>query len=354
VNPYFSVTALFLLAATLCALPLLPSLIEFCRKSDVLPLKVVQQHAGEVAYFAHSFRTYIHAIQSALEQCSATGNTATGVMPDGAEFLVLGRGEDALTLPLSRPDGSCPFVLASSTALLLPPDMTFTRDIYANGRFIGGDRNRYRAVLAEKEAHIGSGSRVARWMHAGGQFIAEPECHLLGRVSSDSLIRLKTQSRFVRLNAPRIETGPSAPDASIGSLPRRTVDVASQRVLHNGDFVVNAGETFHGDLVVRGRLRICERAHVHGSVKSEKDMLLEAEVVVNGSVITERKMRIGAQCVLRGPIIAERTLYIATGTRCGSPEKQTTVSAQRIMVEEGVVVCGTIWAREQGRVMATV
>jgi cytoskeletal protein CcmA (bactofilin family) len=349
---HFSIVVLVVFTATVFLLPLLPSLIELCRKSDVLPLNVVPEYAGEIGYFAHSFRTYIHAIQPALKQCGATGSTATGIMPDGAEYLVLGRGEDALVLRLRGPDGSCPVVLASSTTLLLPPDITFSRDIYANSRFLSGRNNQFRAVLGEEEVHLSSGSRVLRWIHAGGDFVADSECQLLGRVSSDRSIRLESQCRFVRLHAPRIEIGASVGDMRIDVPPERTAHLAVERVLHHGDLVIPAGKTFHGDLVVRGELRICVGARIYGSIKCEKDLFLEPAVVVGGSVITERKMRVGARCLLHGPVIAERSLFLASRTRCGSPESETTVSAPRIAVEEGVLIFGTLWAREQGRVVA--
>jgi hypothetical protein len=52
-------------------------------------------------------------------------------------------------------------------------------------------------------------------------------------------------------------------------------------------------------------------------------------------------------------VVAERELAIASGVRCGTLEYPTTVSAPRIEVEEGVVVFGTLWAREHGQVVAS-
>ena len=63
-------------------------------------------------------------------------------------------------------------------------------------------------------------------------------------------------------------------------------------------------------------------------------------------------MRIGPRCAIHGPVIAERELAIAAGTRCGTLKHPTTVSAPHIEVEEGVVVFGTLWARERGQVVA--
>ena len=88
-------------------------------------------------------------------------------------------------------------------------------------------------------------------------------------------------------------------------------------------------------------------------MKSAKDLVLEDGVAVEGSLISARKMRIGPNCAIHGPVVAERELAVAAGTRCGSQEHPTTVSAPRIEVEEGVLVFGTLWAREYGRVVAS-
>jgi hypothetical protein len=42
-------------------------------------------------------------------------------------------------------------------------------------------------------------------------------------------------------------------------------------------------------------------------------------------------------------------MLIQKGTRCGTLQNPTTVSAPNIQVEEGVVVFGTLWARDQGQ-----
>jgi hypothetical protein len=62
-------------------------------------------------------------------------------------------------------------------------------------------------------------------------------------------------------------------------------------------------------------------------------------------------MHIGRNCSIHGPIIAEREITIERGTQCGAAEFPTTVCAPRIIAEEGVVVFGTLWVRELGRVV---
>jgi len=354
VNPYFAVATLLLVTSMLFLLPLLPALLELRRKSDALPLGLIQHHAGEIRYFADSFRAYVKTLEPTLRECGASGRNASGVMPDGTNYLVLGNGSTALTLPLQLQDGTCPVLIASASDLSLPKDSSFSKDIYSLGRFVGGDNNHYRALLAEQEAYLGGGSSVMRWVHAGGELSADSGCKLAARVSSDSRIRLAPGCSFQRLNAPRIELGlqdgenASHSISSISELPPSK----PQRIVHDGDFEIRCGAAFCGDLVVRGKLRIGSGARVYGSVKSQKDIVLESGVSVQGSLISAGKLVIGPACVIHGPVIAEHEMYIQTGTQCGGARTPTTVSALGIQVAEGVVVFGSLWAREHGEVVA--
>ena len=348
-NPYLAVASLLLISTVFFFVPLIPAMVELKREEDGVPLKVIQEHAGEIRYFADSFRNYIKPLKDKLRECLASGGTATGTMPDGTEYLVLGSGEEALALPLQQRDEVCPVVLVAGADLVLPSETTFSRDIYAGGGFIGGDDNQYRAVLAEKDVQLGRGSRVMRWVHAVGEFRAEQDCNLYGRISSDRAIHLQAGCRFLRLNAPRIETGLLAEVE--WQLPAVRSAPPLRRLLKDGNFELGAGEEFAGNLVVRGNLRLGSGARVWGSVKSGGDLMVESQVLVGGSLMSAKRLHIGPDCLIYGPVIAERELEIEAGTKCGSPECPTTVSAPSIATEEGVVVFGTLWAREHGEVV---
>ena len=334
---------------------LVPALVELRRKSDALPLNVVQQNAGEIRHFANSFRTYIQGLEPIMQRCAASGTTDTGTLPDNEEYVVLGRADEPLVLALQRRDADRPVVIAAGVDLIVPAGGTFSRDIYAGGQFIGGDKNNYRAILGEKSVRLGDASQVMRWVHAAGEFTAGLGSRLNGRVSSNTLIRLHSDCSFLRLNAPRIEIGPATmPGDAISSnsiLPAHGDSAPSQRFLHDGDFEVPAGRVISSNIVIRGKLRIRSGARVCGSVKSEKGIVLEDGVSVEGSLISASQMSIGPHCSIHGPVVAERELTIATGTRCGTLEHPTTVSAPLINVEEGVAVFGTLWARERGQVV---
>ncbi len=357
-NSYIAVAALISVASLLFMLPLVPALVELHRKSDALPLVVVQQNAGEIRHFANSFRSYVKNLQPILQSCVTSGTSDGGILPDGAEYVVLGRVDEALLRGFAEGEAGHPVLIMAGVDLSVPPSAKFSKDIYAGGGFGGGEKNSYRAILGEREVSLGVGSEVLRWVHAVGMFTAAYGCNLYGRISSDLGIRLGDECSFSRMNAPHIEIGrPAAED--ISSTEEMTVPSSANagklpRLLHDGDYEVLAGQVMERDIVIRGNLRIRAGARICGSVKSVKDMVIEDGVSVEGSLISASKMRVGPNCRIHGPVIAERELSIAGGTRCGTRQYPTTVSAPQIEVEEGVVVFGTLWAREHGHVVAKV
>lgn len=353
-NAYAAVATLLLTAGGLFTLPLIPAMMEFRRKSDAHPLSVIQQHTGEIRHFADSFRGYIKELEPVLETAVRSGKTISGVLPDKTEYLVLGAGKEVLSLPMRQSDETCPVLLAAAMDLSLPPDTAFSKDIYVAGQFRGGTKNRYRAILGEKQVSLGAESRVMRWVHAVGEFSAGRACQLHGRVSSDRGIHLNRESTFQRLNAPRIEFGQKATSelSLADDREERSPSRNTQRLLHDGDFEIAPGEIFQGNLVVRGTLRVGSGARVCGDVKGDQGVMVENGARLEGSLISATTMHIGTDCAIHGPIIAEKLLTLATGSRCGSVEDPTTVSAPWIEVEEGAVVFGTLWAREDGKVVA--
>jgi predicted acyltransferase (DUF342 family) len=339
----------------LLAAPLIPSVTELRHKTDAQPLGVIQEHAGEIRHFASGFRNYISALRPALQQCIATGTTAHGVLPDGCEYLILGRSAGLPEVKIRDKEPVCELVVISGAPLKTPNDTNFVHEIYSAEDFVGGENCTYRAILGEKSIRLSPGTRVLRWVHALGHFSTDHHCDLFGRVSSDRSIHLGVNTQFLRVNAPRIELGALAveddrtlPDTAVFSHSEGRV---VHRLLWDGDYEIKEGEVVNGSVVARGRLLIRAGARVCGSAKSNHDMILEPGVVVEGSLISASKMTIGYNCVVHGPIIAERQMSIAAGTRCGTPTQPTTISSLRMDIEEGVLAFGTLWAREYGRIV---
>ena len=350
-NPALATVILILLAGTLFAIPLLPTLIELRLKRDAQPLNVIQQYAGEIRHFSYGFRSYIAALLEPLQECVAAGATSEGFMPDGDEYLLLGCANDTAFVSTGEKTANCRSVVAVGMDVVLPDGITFAKEVYAAGEFTGGEKNVFRALLGEKNIRLGRASTVNRWAHAVGTFRAEHDCDLYGRISSDREIQLESGCAFQRLNAPYIALGHSASEASEGIAETVQTPVPGGRRLVDEDLKIQAGDIVTTNVVTRGRLHIGAGARVLGSVKSDQQMTLGAGVRVEGSLISASTMHIGPDCWIRGPVIAEHGMAIETGTCCGSSRTPTTVSAPTIEIADGVVVFGTVWARTEGRVV---
>src|SRR5580704_11923596 len=93
-NAVLAKVLLILLAGILFVLPLLPALTELRLKRDAQPLDVIQQYAGEIRHFSYGFRTYITDLLVPLQECVSSGTTASGTMPDGDQYLLIGRADE--------------------------------------------------------------------------------------------------------------------------------------------------------------------------------------------------------------------------------------------------------------------
>ena len=350
-TPMPATMLLVLSAGVLFLIPLLPALIELRVKHDAQPLNVIQQYAGEIRHFSYGFRSYIADLLEPLQKCVASGTTAKGKMPDGDEYLLLGRANDALLVSANEKTATCSSVVAAGADMTFPGGVTFAKEIYAAGEFTGGEKSVFRALLGEKDIHLGPSSTVIRWAHAVGAFRAQHDCDLYGRISSDSEIELDSGCAFQRLNAPRIALGHSKAEAADDSAAAVQTALPGGRRLVDEDLEIEAGEIVSTNIVTRGSLHIGAGARVLGSVKSAQHMSVGAGVRVEGSLISASTMHIGPDCRVSGPVIAEHGIAIETGTCCGSARTPTTVSAPTIEVADGVTVFGTVWARTEGQVV---
>lgn len=349
-NPALQVVVLVIGAMLLFALPLVPAIMELYRKSDAVPLSVVQRHAGDIRHFATGFRNCLTPIEGELTRSQTSRVGSKGILADGTQYTVISSPDQ----PIPAEGNICRVLIATAWDLRVGSGITFMKDIFTRGDFTGGENNSYRAILSDNGIHLGNSSSVTRWLHASGEVHTGADCRLEGRVSSDQVLFLERGTGFRRLNAPLIATSrlKNAEWMAANQPDRNESPLTTVRELHHGDLEIEPGKVIRANLVVRGNLRVGAGAKIHASVKSCKDVVLECDVYIAGSAISGRKMEIGQNSSITGPAIAERSICILNGTRCGTPEKPTTVSAPRITVQEEVLICGTLWAREAGQVVA--
>jgi hypothetical protein len=352
-SPALNTAVLFAGTALLLMAPLLPAAIECRRKTDALPLRVIQDYAGEIRHFAQSFREFVQVLQAPLRECALAGTTASGQLRDGSEYILLGHDGIAFFTPEELAQRLTNRVILCAGGFNAPENIVFAKELHIHGDLTGGDGDVFRAVLGEKHVRLGAGSQVLRWMHAVGCISAAASCRFHGRLSSDEFIQLAPWCEFERVNAPRIEFGkPHLEPATTAVVNQSQLDAPVQRMSHKGDFQIPPGDVVHGSVVASGSIRVGRGARVVGSIKSNGDLLVDEGVHIEGSAISAHTMKIGRNCRIHGPLLAEHDLSIATGSWCGTAQQPTTVSAPVIRIQPGVVVFGTVWAKEQGGVKA--
>lgn len=342
--------ATVLLCATtglLFILPMLPAIDELRRKTDAEPLNVVQQYAGEIAHFAHGFRDSVQRLAPVIAGCAATRSNTMAALRGGDSCIAIGNPNDS-SLPEQLAVPNCTTVVIAAVNMELPARTVFVKEIYAAGALKGGEESTYRAIYGDADVALGRASRVMRWAHAAGSLRAGRDCDLYGRISSDGEIVMDAGCAFQRVHAQRIEIGEArAADPSQRGLETPGGAVEARRVVR-GNLEIRPGEVVRGDVVARGRVRVGAGAILLGSLKSGKGLVLEDDVQARGSVVSGEGMRIGAGCRIHGPVIAEREMWIESDTHCGEADALTSVCALKIRVREGVVIFGTLWAREAG------
>lgn len=344
------------LTTMLFLLPLFPALQEWRLKRDISPLKIVQAHAGRADYFSDSFRALIQGDIAALTNHASTSVPRENycvVETNGAFIPNRKENQNRITHRA---------VLAFGV-LWLPDNLVFLREVYSKQSILGGDVNRFRAVLAEDELLIGRNSTVLRWAHARTVRVGQ-DCHLPGRLSAKEEIVLEMGCTFTRIHAPCVKFGPDPSEL----VDERMVDDAPESehkaMLHllksddgdnrwvvDNDLEFPENGVFCGDIVARGNILIRHGAQIMGSVKANGTLRIERNVTITGSLVSSKNLIIEGRCAVAGPVVAERQIDIHSGAVIGGASKPTTVSAPVIRVAGDTVVYGTVWAWEQGLVL---
>ena len=332
----------FLSAATgtMLALPLAPSLRELYRRRDASPLPT-RSDDGKIDNFAQSMREYMSPLTS-LEHASSCS------LRDGVEGRIL-RIEDIPALPSTPIDTP----IFAPHSIVFPLPVCLLRELYVHGNLQLANDSLLRAALVEGNATLGERTSIARWIHVLGDLEAGPEARLLGRASAGGTITLRHGCSFERLRASTIYTGThsklafeSSPVWRGGSL----IDLRLGRVRSNGDFHLRDSDAFQGHIVAVGKVTIADNVLVIGSVKARAEAEIGSGTHLEGTIVSRGPMSIARQCYVKGPVLSEEEIVIGAGTQIGTPASPTTVSAPRIRIAHGAVVCGSIWARELGEV----
>lgn len=338
---------LFAATGAMLALPVTPALLELRRREDSSAIPI-RQHDGDIRNFAASFRRYVAPLLPALAECRRSGTWQTLPM-EGANAAFLAGTLDERGRVLLHEHGRAGAVVLCAVPLATQPGSIFTGDLYVSAELAAAPASVFRAVLSDRDVHLGAAAKVLRWAHAEGCIYAAAGCEFYGRLSAEKLITLARRCRFERMRAARIVVarGDEPANAAI-PFPRELPPPRSGAARHRTHGALEISEDFHGDLVSERAIRIGRRSQVNGSLKSHGDTEVGDGSVINGSAVSGRNLRIGQGCLLRGPVIAEGSVMVGRGAQIGSPLHPATISAERIELAAEACVYGSVWAREYG------
>lgn len=215
-------------------------------------------------------------------------------------------------------------------------------------------------VMADGHLVLGPHSRVRGWAHAEKTLLLGESSVVARDLSSEHGISLAWACCFERVQAPVIVFGqpgtrnhrsrpPLPPHEPLPGA--RPWGPAGWRV--DGDCVIQKGHHFTGSLVVTGVLSIGADALVEGDVKAHKGVVIGERAQVTGGVFSDNGIRVFSEAVIGGPLVSESLLQLGAGVHLGSLHAPTSVSANVILADNGVLAHGTVWAVQAGLVWGT-
>jgi predicted acyltransferase (DUF342 family) len=232
--------------------------------------------------------------------------------------------------------------------------------LYVQGTIRAAAKSAFPALYATGDIDLGPDSEIESWAHAGGVLRLGANSVALRRISAGTAIELGSEAWFERMQAPTLYFGarcspvpPPAEDAqttaSFADLPG-AVQQTPSLFLIRGDCALPAGKIYRGSLVVTGFLMIGDRTTVIGDIKSREGLRIGKRAWVQGAITCEKRIYMFNDTRATGPVISESDILVGASAVIGLPDGPTTVSARNIIVEDGAVVHGAIWAHEIGMV----
>ena len=343
-SSYLTYTVFAIVCLLLLTLPFVPAFREWLRPTDLASLPISPNYTSDIDHFSRR----LHADATAkLGQGEATGYEEFDFVPDASE------GTDwrgATKRMISR------------SSLSSPSPIQSTQPLYVQGDLRAGPASNFSALYATGDIVLDAESEIHAWAHADGVVRLGRKGIALRRISAGSAIELGNETWFERLQAPSLHFGsrdtpvpasyPGTPvEASYAQLPD-AVQQTPLLFLIRGNCALPPDSIFRGSLVVTGFLTIGMGTTVIGDIKAREGVSMGYGAEVHGAVTCEKRVYVFKQARAWGPLVSESDVLIGAGAVIGLPDAQTTVSANNIIVEDGVTIHGTVWAHEVGMVKA--
>lgn len=341
---YFTYTAFALICLVLLTLPFVPAFREWRYPTDFAALPIAPNYTNDIDHFARR----LHAdVAAKLGQGAPTGYEDFDFVTDSVGDMSWDKARKRL---ISR----------NSIETLAP--IRSAQPLYVKGSIRAGAESAFSALYATGNIALGAESKIHDWAHADGVLRLGRNSVALRRISAGTAIELGNEAWFERLHAPTLHfgariSGMSEPDeaeqtpASFADLPD-AVQQTPSLFLIRGNCALPAGKLYRGSLVVTGFLTVGVGTTVIGDIKAREGASIGCRASVQGAITCEKRVYVFKEARALGPVVSESDILIGASAVIGLPDAQTTVSARNIIVEDGVIVHGTLWAHEIGMVKA--
>ena len=339
---YFTYAAFAVVCLVLLTLPFVPAFREWRHPTDLSALPVAPDYSDDIDHFSKRLHRDVAA---KLGLDGPTGYEEFEFVADPLEDMAWGKASKRL---ISR--GSIHTRSAIRSA----------RPLYVEGSIRAGVDCAFSSLYATGDIELDTESEIHDWAHAGGVLRLGQKCVALRRASAGRAIELGNESWFERLHAPTLRFGSRMGGHAAAPVAKQSVarftdlpDAIQQTprlFLIRGDCALPAGKIYQGSLVVTGFLTIGDGTTVMGDIKAREGLSIGSGASVQGAVTCEQRVYMFQDARALGPVVSESDILIGAHALIGLPDAHTTVSARNIIVEDGAVVHGTIWAHEIGMV----
>ena len=321
-------------------LPFVPAFREWRHPTDIAPLSVLPNYTSDIDHFARRLRA---DVASKLGEGALTGYE---------DFELVGD-------PPPQMDWSKKSRRMISQAVATDEPVRSSQQLYVQGSIRAGNGSSFPSLYATGDIDLGESSEIHDWAHADGAVRLGEKSIALRRISAGTQIELGNETWFERMQAPTLYFGSRSRLAPSAETPQTAAEFAELPgaveqtpllYLIRGDCALPPGRRYRGSLVVTGFLTVGAGTTVEGDVKARDGISLDRQAQIKGAITCQKRIYLFNEARADGPVISESDLLFGTGAVVGLVDAPTTVSAVNIIVEDGVVVHGTIWAHEIGMV----
>lgn len=341
---YLALVVFMGMCLVLLTLPFIPAYREWRHPSDSVSLPVFSNYENDIDHFARR----LHAdVAAKLGFGPATGYEEFDFVNEPLENMQWKKSSKRLI---------------SRTSIETSIPICSQQPLYVEGNIKTGADSVFSALYAAGDIELGAGSKILDWAHADGVVRLGANSTAFRRISAGSILVLGKAVCFERLNAPSVEFGSRSIGRKLNSLeqsPASLADVANvtqqtpSLYFVRGDCELASDSIYHGSLIVTGVLTIGHGTTVIGDIKARKGLLVQEGASVQGAVTCEKDIHVFSEASVLGPLLSERDIVLELNAAIGLPEAPTSISARNILVSEGVIVHGSIWAHDIGMMRQT-